>query len=383
MSASRGPSIQAADFDRMVPNGTWVRQLDGLPLRGVVLPVEGVLMRERLDEAAPTLQADTRLAVTSKGSVDTVRLLAGEAEYQIEGEWVRWRELCIRAIEQRLSAKMQMDHGQIGTALYHVAAWMEASGNKGYSDEDLMMALPTFPIRLLDEAYRMKWDAIVFFGDGESRSDFRGWGVHKRNPAHWRITWLERFGRDHPQADALMDAVWDEAHAEYIDRAVKRASQTYAGIDLEQAETRDVAHKAAAMWLLGQWADHRAWVHRDARDMWRLQSSVYDMAHKALRHELIYRQDRQPQKRRSKKKTQAARDDWATAGQYFSVRMGFLSVVGFDPYTFYTKAYIEVCCASDSVPDLAVDFEALPRDLLEAIDVRVVDAAIDVDEAEV
>lgn len=368
MTAIRSASILAADFDRLVPNGTWVRQLDGLAPRGVDLPIEGVLMRERVDDTASThIHADTRLTVTPLSTVDSVRLLAGEIEYTVDGQWISFRELCIRATEQRLIEGSGMTLAQIGGHLYHVACWIEASGNKGYSDHDLMMALPAFPIRLLDDAYRVAWENILFFGEGGRRDDFNGWGVHKRTPAHWTIQWLNRFGLDHPQAEALMDAIWDEALAEHDKRAVKRAHKTYAGIDLEQALTRDVAHKAAAMWLLSEWADAHSWSLGGRREMWRLQSELYHMAHRVFRDELLYRQDQQPEKRRSKKKTQAARDDWAAAGEYFGARSifgchaGFYDRPVFNAHKFYTVAYVKACCASDHMPDASVDFDTLPR----------------------
>jgi hypothetical protein len=382
---SKAPSIRIADFDRMVPNGTWVRQLEGAAPRGVTLPVEGVLMSDHVDETrVPAITSDSRLTVTALTDVVPIRVFAGEMDYKIDDEWISFRELCIRAIEQRLKDGMGMTTERIGTALFSVASWIESQGNKGYSDEEIMLALPTFPIRLLGMDYRRTWENILFFGDGGRRDDFNGWGVHKRTPAHWTITWLARFGPEHPQADQLMNDTWDEAQAEYAKRAVKRAQSTCAGVDLEQELTRDVAHKAASMWLMSHWAQHRAWKNPEARDAWKLQSALYHDAYKVFRQELVYRQDQQPQPRRSKKKTQAARDDWATASRYFDRRVGFGfdPGLGFDPHLFYTTAYLNACCESDAVPDVSIDYENLPRGIPgEAPDGA--DTTIDTDEAEV
>lgn len=371
MTSDKGLFIRAVDFDQAVPRGTWIRQHEGPAPRNVILPIEGILSQEPANEnlmrsvkgLVRPIAADTALTVTPISAIDTVRLYAGQCEYKIGDEWVDFRELCLRAIEHRLKDGLRVDPAHIGGHLYAVATWLEAQGNRGHSDEEIMIGLPLFPIRLLSAESRPLWENIVFFGEGDGKNEYSGWGVHKRTPAHWWITWLDRFGLAHPQADQIMSDVWDEALAEHNKRSLKRVHQTYAGIDMEMTETREIAHKAAAMWLLSQWAEHRAWAHWEARDMWRLQASVYDMAHKVFRHELLYRQDGQPQKRRSKKKTQAARDDWATAGNYFSLQMGFQSVVGFNAHTFYTAAYIKACCDSDAAPDVVVDFDALPRDV--------------------
>lgn len=350
-------SIRMDDFNQMVPNSTWIRQVEGpLPRRVTLpLPIEGILL-DHIDETwGRTLQAENTVMVTSISSVDPVRLYAGQAEYKIGDEWVGWRELCIRAIERRLKGSLDMSTAQIGAHLYSVATWIEAQGNRGHSDEELMIGLPSFPIRLLNPENRPMWEHIVFFGDGGGKHDYSGWGVHKRTPAHWWITWLDRFGLDHPQADDLMTAVWDEALAGHEKRAVKRAHKIYAGVDLEEEPTRDVAHKAAAMWLMRAWARHRSWQHRESREIWGLQCHLYGEAFEVFVHELQYRQDQQPEPRRSKKKTQAVRDDWATASSYF------YPGIGFDAYRFYTQEYVKACCESDAVPDVSVDFEALPR----------------------
>lgn len=372
MTSENGPSIAWIDFDRLVPNGAWVRWRVGAP--DVVAPIQGLVVRNEMDEIkTPTITGEKVLRVTSTTSLEIERLLAEDVEYSIEGEWVDFRELCILATERRLEEargqtpdphplqwmthkdEINMSVAQIGTMLYETASWIEAQGNKGYSDNDLMKALPNLRIRLLGNAYKLAWENILFFGEGSRKRDFDGWGVHKYKPAHWTRQWLERFGLDHPQADTLTDQIWDEALAEYAKRAVKRAQPTYAGVDLEQELTRDVAHKAASMWLLSRWAQHRAWQHVETREMWMLQARLYSAAYDVFRHELVYRQDQQPEKRRSKKKTQAARDDWATASDYF------VPNIGFNAYHFYTQAYVTACCEADAVPNLGIDHENLPR----------------------
>jgi hypothetical protein len=380
----KGPSIAWTDFARMVPNGSWVRQLTGSTLARLDLPVEGVLFFEDIDEIkATTIQDSSLLKVTPTSGLETVVLCAGRMEFKVgDGEWIDFRTLCIRATERRLEevkaaaggdlhplqwmthpGELNMSIAQIGAMLYDVASWIETSGNKGYSDNDLLKALPGLRIKVLGNAYKLAWESILFYGDGSRKRDFAGWGVHKYKPAHWTLTWLERFGLDNPQAEILTDKIWDEALAEQAKRAVKRLQATCAGIDLEQAETRDVAHKAAAMWLLSEWAQHRAWRGLRLREMWKVQSALYHDAYKVFRQELLYRQDQQPQPRRSKKKTQAAREDWTTASRYFVSGRGFYPRPDFDAHAFYTAAYVAACCESDVMPDLAVDFDALPRDI--------------------
>ena len=384
MTGEKGPSIPWVDFNRLVPNGAWVQWRVGAT--DVVPPLKGLVIWTEQDEiAAPSIDGDKVLRVTSTATTDVVRLRVADVEYSIDDEWIDFRELCIRATEQRLrdtgatapdahpltwmthATELNMSVAQIGTMLYETAAWIEAAGNKGYSDDDLMKALPALRIRLLKNAYKLAWQDILFFGEGGKKRDFDGWGVHKRTPAHWTVTWLARFGTKHPLADQLMDQAWDEALATHEKRAVKRVHQTYAGVDLETADTRDIAHKAAAMWLMGEWAHQRGWAHRETREMWRLQGRLYLMAHDVFRHELVYRMDQQPQPRRSKKKTQLAREDWATASTYFGPQSGFFGEPYFNALHFYTAAYVEACCESDVAPDVSVDFEALPRGLRGAV----------------
>lgn len=404
MTGAKGSSISWSDFIRDMPNGSWVRQLKGKTIANLELPVEGVLHFDDVDEIKATKVSEhTLLKVTPITQLDTVLLRAGDSEFKVgDDDWIGFRELCIRSTERRLDEvkavsaddahpfrwmthkdELNMSLAQIGTQLYDVATWIEANGNRGYSDDDLMKALPQLRIRVLGNAYKLIWENILFFGEGGRKRDFDGWGVHKYKPAHWTRTWLERFGLDHPQAEALTDSIWDEALADYAKRAVKRLQLIYAGVDLEQALTRDVAHKAAAMWLLSRWAQRRAWQHWAASDLWKLQSRLYHDAYIVFRQELLYRQDQQPEKRRSKKKTQDARDDWATASGYFDAARGFGAQPEFNPHRFYTEDFIEACCESDSAPDLVVDFDQLPRGLREAIDVRAVDAQVDIDEVEV
>lgn len=381
MNSSKGPSIAWTDFARMVPNGSWVRWYPDNP--GVVAPPQGVVLYSEQQEIwAQRVSGERVLPITSTDSVETVRWLAEDVEYFVDDEWIDFRTLCIRATERRLEEvktaaggdlhplqwmthkdELNMSIEKIGGMLYEVATWIEAQGNKGYSDNDLMKALPGLRIKILGNAYKLAWENILFFGDGSRKRDFDGWGVHKYKPAHWTLTWLERFGLDNLQAEMLTDKIWDEALAEQAKRAVKRLQTTCAGIDLEQAETRDAAHKAAAMWLLSEWARHRSWRGLRLREMWKVQSALYHDAYKVFRQELGYRQDQQPQPRRSKKKTNAARDDWATAVRYFDGPRGFDGRSGFNVHQFYTAAYVAACCESDVMPDLAVDFEALPRDV--------------------
>lgn len=376
MSGEKSPSIAWEDFQRWVPNGSWVRWRVGAP--HIIDPVEGVVIQNNVDNRLSPIQEDSILHVTSTIATDPVILRAGRVEYKVgenPDDWIDFTELCIRATEQRLQEargtatdthplawmthkdELNMSVEQIGTQLYDVATWIEAQGNRGYSHDELMIALPALKIRVLGKAYRPAWQDIVFFGDGDHRRDYQGWGVHKYNPAHWTRTWLERFGLAHPKADELTTAIWDEALAEYAKRSIKRKHATYAGIDLEMEATRSIAHKAAAFDLLATWAQQRSWSHWGAREVWRMQARLYDDAASVFAHELVYRLDQQPQKRRSKKQTQLARDDWATAALYLD-NHAHLNV-----HYFFTEAYIRACCETDVCPDTSVDFDALPRDV--------------------
>lgn len=374
MTSDKGPSILWADFQRLVPNGTWVQQVSGSTLTGVPLPAEGIVMMAHADNVkARALDAWSPLTVQTVGAVDPVPLYAGFVIFTLGDETIDFEELCIRATEQRLAeagvsvdahplqwmthpTELGVSVEQIGTMLYETATWIEQSGNRGYAAEDLMIALPGLKIRLLRTAYRMAWADILFFGEGGKKRDFSGWGVHKRTPAHWSVTWLARFGAGHPLAEAHMAALWDEALDEYDKRSLKRTHQVYAGVELETADTWEIARLAAATWLMSRWAHHRAWHHGPARDLWQLQGRLSLAASEVFQHELLYRLDRPPQPRRSKKKTQAAREDWATASRYI------VAGGGFDAYRFYTPAYVQACCDSDTTPDTHVTMSALPRD---------------------
>jgi hypothetical protein len=370
MTGVKGPSIRWEDFQRVAPNGTWVYE----PRRAAPAPIEGILLIPNVDDVKKMhVQGHTLLIVQLIDLIEPVGVEARWLEFGIGEKRVSFRELCIQAQERRLNEVRCMDTvdqhplqwmthkdelnlsiEQIGAMLFETASWIEAAGNKGYSDNDLMKAVPSLRVRLLDNAYRMAWQDILFFGDGERKRDFDGWGVHKRTPAHWTMTWLERFGLDHPKAQTLTDEIWDEAMAEHARRAVTRPHETYVEVDLEQEPTCSIAHKAAAMWLLSRWAQRQGWT-RAPREVWRIQARLFGEAYEVFVNELEYRQDRQPQPRRSKKKTQAVRDDWATASSYFAPG------IGFDAYRFYSQAYVQACFESDVTPDVSVDFDALPR----------------------
>lgn len=387
MTTDKGPSISWSEFKTIVPNGTWVRQhVEGNTVTGLPLPIEGILILNVDTINQDTITEHKHLRVTPLDSVDPVVLYAGRVEFKINEEWIDFRELCIRVQERRLDEaratavdahplqwmthkdELNMSVEQIGAMLYDTATWIESQGNKGYSVNDLMKALPGLRARVLGNAYKLAWENILFYGEGGGGSsrkrnrDFSGWGVHKYKPAHWKRTWMDRFGLQHPQADQLTDEIWDEAHAEHARRSVKRKHERYAGVDLEQEPTRDVAHKAAAMWLMSKWAQHRSWQHWDAREMWMLQARLYSDAYEVFRHEMEYREDQQPQPRRSNKKTQAARDDWATASSYWKTTSGFFGQTReFDVHHFFSEGYVQACYETDTAPDVGVDFDNLPR----------------------
>jgi hypothetical protein len=259
---------------------------------------------------------------------------------------------------------------QLARDIYDVCCWMQA--NKPYnadmgSIETLSKAegkeLKTYWMQH-DDLTKMVLDGVIFFTSGSGgtrrRPAFYGWGLLK-NPILksekigkevwlWEKTWLENFGYLNPE---IADEIRQRQAA--IEEANKRiVTRRHNYFWLENKTTMQVAQLWAVSHMMGMWFWHErmfsdrfdgsgdaiSWLH----SIWMEQAKIFEL-------ELEYRTEADPQPRSSKRKTEAAKEDFRKAALVLGNRVTGL----------YSQEFIDMVCATKFPFDFSLDPEALPK----------------------
>jgi hypothetical protein len=236
--------------------------------------------------------------------------------------------------------------------LVRIALWIDADKNKGKTTDKIAEA--GLDVGVLDARYVVTWEGILFHAIPDRCSHYKGWYV-RRTPEPWFEIFVRRYGAEGSAWHKVLEAAHASALAEAESRRVWRKLNQFAGMELEQIDTRTVAYWAAVMDVLGCRAGVQ---HRALGEMLR---AIYTASYRQLRDELRYRTRSDPQKDGvSKKKYLARKADWYKATTYLEAGTNH----------FFDANYVLHCMMQDGDPDLIVDFEHLPRMTREKTPVR-------------
>jgi hypothetical protein len=234
----------------------------------------------------------------------------------------------------------------LGEAIFHLAFFLEERGNKGMYPQYFEDTLPKEAVE--NPEHVPAWENILF-QEREGR-----WFVRKK--PHWSLVWGERYGWQTAPGQSLIVQHHDEAlatHTEVIafldSQKPKRLVETIAGKRAEDLTTLEVAYVAAVASVLYERYTGRYGLGLDTAPGL-LRWHYRELQRQAIA-ELDYRTQSSPEERTSKKKTEAAKADWAKADELLKVGTGH----------FFSKAFIEQAVESALEPDLDVDFDHLPK----------------------
>lgn len=243
--------------------------------------------------------------------------------------------------------------------LYTLCRWMQENMHYGVYEHDIKFAneqltnngQPPLPGYLLNEAYIGKvYDGMLYCS---SSRKFAGWGVNMRDILKsekyevwkWEQTWLEKLGYLHPERAEKI-----QLRIDAITRANERKPQRRHDEPwLEHKPTVEIAHYRELCQLMAEWMwSFRAlWgIGDDAftflQAMWQKKVHVFTA-------ELEYRTEAEPEKRTSKKKTEAAKQDFRDAALWLT---GINQI-----YSPEFKAMVK----KSALPfDLHIDYDNLP-----------------------
>jgi hypothetical protein len=258
---------------------------------------------------------------------------------------------------------------QLSRDIYEICQWMQA--NKSYNAlardiEKVSRAegkdLKTYWMLDKDELAKQALDGIIFFSSGNARSkydDYYGWGLRK-NPIvrsekigkevwEWERVWLENFGYLNP---AIAEEI--KARQAAIEEANKRVvTRKHSYTWLENKSTMQVAQMWAVSEMMAAWIWENQWASSadESGDMLAWLRSIWAAESRIMELELEYRTEAEPQPRSSKKKTEAAKEDFRKA---FLILAGRITGL-------YSQEFIDMVAATAFPFDFSLDPEALPK----------------------
>lgn len=297
----------------------------------------------------------------------------------------------------QIAAGLNIEPEKLAADIHALCTWIQAQGNRGYSETQLKDAGLEINFLAADKAL---WDGMLFHAVPEKRKDYSGWGV-KRLPMirgeifAWEETWLMRFGWlqndlvsqvnariDAAQNPSIQEGDWVDyqgrvlkvsmirsdsqfvlediysASALFAHRAelakvdaLRRKQDFFSGGAFSQYSTFDIAYRAACADVLRGWYGHQYGFMRGNFNQSKEAMHVWGEQYSILSNELKYRVHAPAPEKESKKKTKEAAEDWAKAAEY--LEKGTLY--------FFSREFLRVVTASPEYPDLTIEPEHLPK----------------------
>lgn len=263
-----------------------------------------------------------------------------------------------------VSAQYDVSAEQFAHDVYTLCRWMQ-DNNKHYNLHIETMKIANnqreeqIPFYFLKdrEMIELCFEGILYFAESRRRSDFHGWGINK-NPIlktqddslpevwAWEKLWLEKFAYLHPDIASDIQSRVDAINA-YNDRAPKRKHDNPY---LEKLTTVQIAHRRELAQLMSHWMFQLQLAAGLGDDAYRWLQAIWEKQIFIYTSELEYRTAAQPEKRSSKKKTEAARKDFRQSPLYLTKAQ-----------QVYSDEFVEMAKNAAFPFDLSVNYDALPK----------------------